>query len=199
MSKPKSESVWFEQVDTAFVELIQSKVYIENSVGELQSVPVSIRKPEEDFKIESYPRITLYVIGAERDNIRYFPDKLVVSRDYNEGITVQEDCAIPYKLKYQMDFWSTYQTQMNSMTRQWLGAFPDRDFNLRVLDMAGNERYCHVITKGNIQKSDLLDGDRRIYHSILTYDVWVELDERVPVTTPMVGGIEISVSHPNKE
>ena len=50
-----SESVWFEQVDTAFVSYLKSVVRF----GE-KSVPVSVRKPDEDFKIESYTSITLY-------------------------------------------------------------------------------------------------------------------------------------------
>ena len=198
MSIPISESVWYEQVDEALKDLIQSKIFIENSNNEVQPVPVSVRKPDEDFKEESYPRVTIYALSAKRDGIRYFPDKLVVSRDYENNTLVQEDCAVPFKLKYQLDFWSTLQLHMNSMTRQWLGAFPDRDFILNVKDTAGNERDCHVLMKGDIQKSDLHEGDKRIYHTILTYDILVELDERVPVTVPMVGDIETNVSRTNK-
>ena len=198
MSIPISESVWFEQVDTAFKELIQSKVFIKNSEGVIQPVPVFIRKPDEDFKREQYPCITLYNLSAKRDNIRYFPDKLVISRNYEEGTLVEEDCAIPFKLKYQMDFWSTLQFQMNDMTRQWLGSLPNRDFNLSVIDMSGNSRDCFVLLSGDLQKSDLLDGDKRLYHSILTYDIQVEIDERMPVVVPMVGDIDVDVSRTNK-
>ena len=55
-----SESVWFEQVDSALISLIQSTVSVYNSQGTLVPVPVKVRKPDEDFKIEEYPCITLY-------------------------------------------------------------------------------------------------------------------------------------------
>ena len=54
-----SESVWFEQVDTALINYIKGIVKLPNSNGVLTSVPVKIRKPDEDFKIEEYPCITL--------------------------------------------------------------------------------------------------------------------------------------------
>lgn len=181
-----SESVWFEQVDTAFVSYLKSVVRF----GE-KSVPVSVRKPDEDFKIESYPSITLYNLYSKRDEMRYFPDSVVVSQDINSATLVEEKSAIPYNLFYQLDFWSKSQSQMNDMTRMWLGANPDKCFNLDVKDMSGKDRSSFVLLTDDLKKSDMLDGTNRLFHSFLTYKVWVEIDENISVTKPMITGIEV--------
>ena len=192
-----SESVWFEQIDSALISLIQSTVSVYNSQGTLVPVPVKVRKPDEDFKIEEYPCITLYNLYSKRDEIRYYPDKNIVSRDVEHKTLELESSAIPYTLVYQIDFWSKLQIDMNSMTRQWLGSFPDRHFNLDVYDMAGNKRSSNVMLKDDLKKSDLLDGNERLFHSMLTYHIWVELDELPSATVPMVVEVSLKVNKTN--
>ena len=60
-----SESVWFEQVDTALIDYIKGIVKLPDASGVLTPVPVKVRKPDEDFKIEEYPCITLYNLYSE--------------------------------------------------------------------------------------------------------------------------------------
>lgn len=181
-----SESVWFEQVDTALIDYIKSVVKLPNSKGELVSVPVTVRKPDEDFKVESYPCITIYNLYSVRDEVRYYPDPVVVSRDTEGKTLVQEMAAIPYNLYYQIDFWSRLQSQMNDMTRLWIGHNPDRSFNLSLKDMSGNSRDSFVLLTDDLKKSDLLDGKDRTFHSMMTYRVWVEIDEKIQKVTPMI-------------
>lgn len=174
-----SESVWFEQVDTALINYIKGIVKLPNSNGVLTPVPVKIRKPDEDFKIEEYPCITLYNLYSVRDEERYFPDTVVVERDFDNHRLIEEKSAIPYSLFYQIDFWSRQQSQMNDMTRMWLGHHPDKCFNLPVKDLSGNNRDSFVLMTDDLKKSDFLTDTKRTFHSVLTYKVWVEIDERI--------------------
>ena len=174
-----SESVWFEQVDTALINYIKGIVKLPNSNGVLTPVPVKIRKPDEDFKIEEYPCITLYNLYSVRDEERYFPDTVVVERDFDNHKLIEEKSAIPYSLFYQIDFWSRQQSQMNDMTRMWLGHHPDKCFNLPVKDLSGNNRDSFVLRTDDLKKSDFLTDTKRTFHSVLTYKVWVEIDERI--------------------
>ena len=91
-----SESVWFEQVDTALINYINGIVKLPNKDNILTPIPVKIRKPDEDFKIEVYPCITLYNLYSVRDEVRYFPDKVVVERDYERNTLIEERGAIPF-------------------------------------------------------------------------------------------------------
>lgn len=174
-----SQSVWFEQVDTALINYIKGIVKLPNSNGVLTPVPVKVRKPDEDFKIEEYPCITLYNLYSKRDEERYFPDTVVVERDLDNNKIIEERSAIPYSLFYQIDFWSRHQSQMNDMTRMWLGHHPDRCFNLPVKDLSGNDRDSFVLMTDDLKKSDFLTDTKRTFHSVLTYRVWVEIDERI--------------------
>lgn len=183
---PTSESVWFEQVDTALIKYIQESVRLLNASKVLTPVPVKVRKPDEDFKIEEYPCITIYNLYSMRDEVRYCPDDVVVSRDTTKNTLIKEKPAIPYSLYYQIDFWARKQSQMNDMTRLWLGQHPDRCFNLPVKDISGNDRSCFVLMTDDLKKSDFLSGIQRTFHSMLTYRVWVEIDERIQSESHMV-------------
>lgn len=184
-----SESVWFEQVDIALIKHIQETVRLPNNHLVLTPVPVKVRKPDEDFKIEEYPCITIYNLYSLRDEVRYCPDDVVVARDSEANTLIKEKSAIPYSLYYQIDFWARNQSQMNDMTRMWLGYHPDRCFNLPVKDISGNDRSCFVLMTDDLKKSDFLSGIQRTFHSSLTYRVWVEIDEKLRSESPMVTAI----------
>lgn len=181
-----SESVWFEQVDTALIDYIRGIVKLPNANGILTPVPVKVRKPDEDFKIEEYPCITLYNLYSIRDEVRYCPDMTVVERNFDNNTMVLEKSAIPYSLYYQIDFWSLLQSQMNDMTRMWLGHHPDKGFNLPVKDLSGTPRDSFVLMTDDLKKSDFLTDNKRTFHSVLTYRVWVEIDEKIRVVESMV-------------
>lgn len=182
----RSESVWFEQVDIALVNYIKGIIRLPNEYTALVPVPVKIRKPDEDFKIEEYPCVTIYNLYSVRDEVRYFPDSVVVSRDHEHHKLIEEKGAIPYNLFYQIDFWARQQSQMNDMTRLWLGHHPDKSFNLPVRDMSHNQRDCFVMMVDDLRKSDFLTNNQRTFHSVLTYKVWVEIDERIRTERDMV-------------
>ena len=181
-----SGSVWFEQVDTALIDYIKGIVKLPDANGVLTPVPVKVRKPDEDFKIEEYPCITLYNLYSIRDNIRYYPDLVAVYKDpANHSVTLEKG-AVPYSLFYQIDFWSRLQSNMNDMTRLWLGNHPDGHFNLPVKDLSGNDRNSSVLMVDDLRKSDFLTETKRTFHSSLTYRVWVELDENIRIEGDLI-------------
>lgn len=175
-----SESVWFEQVDIAFKELLQKVIQIDRS-----PVKVVIRKPDDDFNEEDYPMVSIYNLYDRFSKIRYSPEPIIASKDVESNSLLLEDSALPYDLFYQIDFWATLQSDMNSMTRQWK-SFSKSWFNLDVSDMSGIARSCFVLSRNDFNKSDLMQNGKRLFHSFGTYKVQVELDEKVRNTVPMV-------------
>ena len=196
-----SESVWFEQVDTALIDYITDVVKLQDTHGNFVPVPVKIRKPDKDFMIEEYPSITLYNIYSQRDSIRYNPESVVTSRDVLRNKLIEEKNAIPYTLVYQLDFWSKLQKDMNDMTRQWLGHNPDKYINLPVKDVSGNDRNSFMLLTGNLVKRDYLKAKERTFNSSITYKIWVELDERIKVESDMVTKVSrkfVRIGNPSK-
>ena len=180
-----SETVWYEQIDKGLIELIKRIVKLRTVEGDLVSVPVFIRKPENDFIIDEYPCVTIYNLYTEFDKVRMDNRKVVVERDIPNNRLILEETSIPYSLYYQIDFWSKYQSEMNEMLMKWLGNV-SRDFNLEVQDMSGNSRSCYMLLKDNMKKSDILDGTERLYHSMTTYRIYVEIDENVRLKEYMI-------------
>ena len=69
-------SIWKEEVDTGLIDEIFNTVRVKNARGVL--VPLSskekqvlIRKPEEDFKPEKYPCVSIYNTGDEFSKKRH--------------------------------------------------------------------------------------------------------------------------------
>ena len=155
-----SANVWFEEVNTGLVEEIKNTVKVKDSHGVLTALGdenIVIRKPEEDFKIEVFPSVSIYNVTYKHDPLRYNPNPVVVSTDKENKIMTLEDPAVAFNLSYQLDFWAKYQTDMDSMTRTWLLKH-FRQFNLK----------------------------DRLFHSIVNLQIWVEIDDETRYNKPMV-------------
>ena len=187
-----SETVWFEQVDTALIDFISKGIKIGYS-----PIDVRVRKPDEDFKKEDYPLISLYNVYSKRDDFRRCFEPVPVEKNVETKTIVMEQAALPYNLFYQIDFWSLQQSQMNSMLMQWVSLTQGgKDFNLPVNDAGGNSRSCYCLCKDDFKKSDLVDGNKRIFHSFITYRIYVEIDENIRISEPMITDVGITT---NKE
>lgn len=171
-------TVWYDQIDAGLKNFIQSIVRLKNSEGVLVPVPVRVRKADEDFKQEDYPMVTIYNLSiSKRDEVRYYPFRVPRDIDIDKGKVNMERTAVPYSLMYQIDLWSTLQTDMNKMSALW-NFEANRDFNLPVYDSGGVLRYAHCLQKGNeIKKLDKLRDGSRVYCTSLTYRIWSEIDE----------------------
>ena len=196
-----SANVWFEQVDRGLMNEIRSCVKYLNKSGvptALNTNQIIVRKPEEDFKIETYPCVSIYNVGYYHDPIRYNPEPVVVSKDLENHVVTLEDSAVSFNLEYQLDFWAKYQTDMNEMTKTWLTKH-FRQFNLSVEDDGGVLRSCNCLIQGSVVKSDLVEGKERIFHSIIKYSIWVELDGENRYNKYIVAEREIDANEKEKE
>lgn len=188
-----SANVWFEEVNTGLIAELKRTVKIKNQQGSLVTLPdnaFTIRKPEKEFMFETLPCVSIYNKDYKHDALRYV-DNQPVKRSVNNGIATVEDIAVPFNLTYQIDFWSNFQSDMDVMTRTWLSTH-FRQFNLDVIDDGGNNRSCNVLMQGKIVKSDLIQGSDRIFHSILNYLIWVEIDDEIQYNVNTVNKINIT-------
>lgn len=182
-----SANVWFEEVDRALIVEVLKTVQTKSGVY-IPDKHVIVRKPDEDYKIEVFPCVSIYNTTSEFDYKRYkmYGDTRV-SVDEETSTAVYEKASVPYNLSYQLDFWAKKQTEMNVMLRTWLYQH-SRQFNLDVVDDGGTARNCNVKQSKALSKSDLLLEKQRLFHSIIFYDIWVEIDEELRYTTSIVKG-----------
>lgn len=189
-------SIWKEEVETGLIEEIFNTVRVKNSMGVLvpledKKKQVLIRKPEEDFKPEKYPCVSIYNTGDKFSPQRYNPTK--EKKRLPNGNFVLVDRAVPFDLTYQIDFWTKYQSDMNDMTREWL-KHHFRQFNLLVKDDSGEEVYVNCLMIGSPKKSDLMSGGKRLFHTIISYRIWVEIKDETQYNTNVATKVNIDVS-----
>ena len=191
-----SANVWFEEVNIGLLNEIKDTVRVRDANGVLVALDdkaLIVRKPEEDFKLEVFPCISIYNVGNKFDPLRYNPAPVNIGKDENLKVVVLEDPAVPFILDYQIDFWAKYQTDRDYMLRTWLLKH-FRQFNIRVLDDGGTFRTCNCLTDGSVTKSDLVLNNERLFHSIIKLRIWVELDEETRYNKPMVVKRSIDVN-----
>lgn len=168
-------SAWFEQVDRAWIELIKRIVTLPDV-----SINVFVRVPDKDFKVEKYPSISIYGLYTQFDEDRYYPTQNHVEVDRDLGLSYTTEKSKPFKLNYQIDFWSLFKTDMNAMSAQWLSKFAHH-FNMPIVDASGEERTLFVKNRESYTPRDYFEKKERIFHSTITYQVWGDLDLQVPV------------------
>lgn len=176
-----SANVWFEEVNKGLIVEIKNTIKIIDATGfpvALSDDSIVVRKPEEDFKVEKYPCVSIYNLNYGHDPFRYNPSPVVVQRNVEQNTVTLEDSAVPFNLLYQLDLWAEYQTDMDYMTKTWLKKH-FRQFNLPVIDDGGVKRECNCLMKGSVQKADLVLNGERLYHSIIKLLIWVELDDEM--------------------
>ena len=183
-----SANVWFEEVNTGLLKELRDTIRVKDANGDLIALSdrsFVIRKPEEDFKFETFPCVSIYNLDYKHEPVRYNPEPVRVGEDRENKQVIFEEPATPFNLTYQIDFWAKYQTDMDYMTRTWLMKH-FRQFNLPVADDGGVERTCNCLIQGSVVKSDLVSGGERLFHSIVKYQIWVELDNETRYNKPMV-------------
>lgn len=189
-----SANVWFEEVNTGLLNELKSTIRVKDANGVLVALKDKsfvIRKPEEDFKIEVYPCVSIYNISNHHSPIRYNPAPVKVGEDKENNIVILEDPAVPFDLEVQIDFWTKYQEDRDCMLKTWLPKH-FRQFNLKVVDDGGVERSCNCLVKGKVVNSDLVLKGERLFHSLTKLQIWVELDNETRYNNPMVVSIGVN-------
>lgn len=192
----QSAIAWFEDVDIALLKEIRDSVYyIKNGKRvQLPEKNVIVRKPEEDYKIEVYPCVSIYNLSYSLDRQTYYQYAKrgkTTTPSEKEGVagTVSyHGDNIPFKLQYQIDFWARYQSDINEMTKSWLTGHV-RQFNLPIESDEGFS--CNCIQEGNVTKADMLAGLERAFHTIISYSIWVEIEDERVYTKFRVEGVTL--------
>lgn len=183
-----SANVWFEEVERGLKEEILRTVEYLTPAGVKEPVSnemVFVRDPEEDLREEEIPCVTITPIMNRFDPKRYNPNPVVISRDTKNNTVHMQESAVPFNLTYQIDFWSRYREDMNIMTSSWIKKH-FRQFNLPVVDDGGVVRSSNALIYENMRPVDLMRNQKRLYHSIISYVIWVELDDEVGYNVSMV-------------
>lgn len=153
---------------------------------------VWIRDPQEELREESYPCVTVSSLYDRFDALRWSYNASILGVDKVRNVVIMQEPSQPFDLTYQIDFWARYKEDMNLMTMTWLQGHP-RSFNLDVTDDGGEKRSCNVYQDGRIRPMDLFTSKKRLYHTVISYVIWVELDRNEDYTMPMVAEIEAVV------
>jgi hypothetical protein len=189
-----SANVWSEEVERGLKQEILNTVFYLTDTGikaPLTEDMVFVRDPEEDLREEQIPCVTITPLYNRFDARRYNPNPVIMSRNEEENLLTMQDSAVPFNLFYQIDFWSRYKEDINLMTSTWLRKH-FRQFNLKVVDDGGTERSSNVIVNESLRESDLLKNQKRLFHSIISYVIWVELDDEVGYNVHMVAERNLS-------
>lgn len=186
-------NVWLEEVEKGLKKEILSSVTHLNNIGKRVSLTdeqVWVRDPEEEFREESYPCVTITYIDSQYDPRRWSIEPIKIREDKKNNVVVMQDPSVPYNLIYQIDFWARYKEDINELTKTWFQKH-NRAFNLTVVDDGGVKRSCNVNQYENPKTADLIRVGKRLYHTIVSYIIWVELDENLDYNIPMVAVVDI--------
>lgn len=189
------ENVWEEELCTGLIDELKK------SLGNLcpSDSAFFVRKPEEDFKFEVFPCVSVYLKEYKFDPQRYCDVPDMVDKTADKKFAILEDQAIPFNFNVQIDFWTRYQKDRDTLVKTWLNTGHFKQFILPVYDDGGEKRYANAFINGSIKKVDLLDGNKRIFHSIVEYTIWVELDSGLRYNKAMVNTINIDSNPEERE
>lgn len=182
-----NQSLWYEQIDGALIEFISDNI-------KLDGVPahVFVRKPEEEFDKITFPCVTIYNLSTKPHQSR--EDVVFGSLDSRdtEGNTISYKAApVLYEHVYQLDFWARFQSQMNEMTYQWFSKV-EKDANVSAQTQSGTSVTFYLVQERGLQKSDLISGKERLFHSFLSYTVFADIDTQEIETIPMIKEVEVT-------
>jgi len=147
-------------------------------------VPVHIAPPEEEFKEEIYPAISIFMLdmssNLERDDVdnilENFSTSDVEVRNFPEA----------FDLNYEFQIYSLYQANLDDILGQVLTRLPAFSY-IRF----GGETYN--VEMVNFRNADIL-GEKRILRKILGYSIETEMISPVPVTKKLAKTAIIEIS-----
>ena len=190
-------TIWYEEVDKGFVnEILKCIKCIDRTTGEPVAIPLDniiLTKPEDDYKDEVYPSVHITHLFESHDKIRYNPNQQMISKNFEKNMAQMKDSPVPFSLFFQLDFYSKYQTEINTMTASWLKKH-FRQFNLEVVDSDGDIVTINVMVNETMKSADFLEGYERIYRRIISYRIWVELDDKIVYNVPMVKEVSVNTN-----
>ena len=172
----RSHTVWNREIFEGFMSLLH-KIYGDK-------LPVHVKKPDEDFKVESYPCVILQVTNYKFSIDRWYKyDEYMVARDTENFLGVVDKTPLPFDISLQMDFYSKTQTELESMTVAWLFRFR-RDLLLHVKckgwEKDGDTDFeddVLVLQEGVAKRMDEVQYSDRLFRACYNFNVHGKIEE----------------------
>ena len=181
-----SETIWKAEAEAGLVAFIQQYVVVGG-----KPVKASVRLPDEDLKDEQFPCVTVFnLFDAPNERRRQYSrfEPCLVGRDLAKGEAELAKQPAPVDARYQIDFWSRSNRQMNEMTETWM-EMCEGYFNLDCLDVSGNLRSIFCRQVGNLRPG-LQGHDQarrvRVFNKSVDYRIWLEIFGRDTRKVPLV-------------
>ena len=187
--------VWYEHIDTSLKEEIQRYIKV-RTVDGTETIPVHffIRRPDDDFRIETYPSVSIYNIFTKLADYRQnqYENENTPIKDVVERKHITQAMDVPFDAFYQIDFWAVTNEDMNNMTNAWIRSHPFRQFNLKVLNGADKEEYVHMVQTEGWLKNDFFKYNR-IFNQSLRYKIQAYVDPKKNIVEPLITKIQTDV------
>lgn len=182
-----SDTIWHREIAKGFQDLFPKVI---------GKYPVIVRKPDEDFKVESYPVVSLQFLYEQFNTLRNFnKDYVYVKQDREKYEGTFEKPPLTYDLNIQVDFMTKLQSDLDSMTIKWL-AFQQRDFNLSVTTNGGLFDTVHVMPSGNPKRMDEVFREERIMRCCYNYKVYGRINEHTGrVLIPLLRTVTVNTKN----
>ena len=184
-SEAVDKSLWFEQIDRALLTTFKNHYANVFCTKEIQC---AIRTPEKEFKHSDCPCISIFCASVEDDKDRML-SKMQRTLTINNSLYLCEESK-PKSLIYNIEFWSSYQTDMIKMTLDFEAFLKTRV--IKALNASGEEVPCYYETIKDIIRSDVVKEGKRLFHSTAIISVKGEIDKFIPQKTQTPSVIQIS-------
>ena len=178
--------------DEALKTLLQG-ITVSDGGNALRNVAVYYGQPDKDLRQQSYPYITLDLVGVREDterahrgvvNLAYAPEGYTPNRDTDGSINQPIDFPIPVDLIYQVSTWSRQPRHDRQIMAKLFapGRLPFRFGQLPVPQDGTNRRLDML----GFSKRDTTEGGKRLFSNVYNIRISAEL-----FTTQLTGVYQV--------
>lgn len=193
MDNVVSDTIWNREILKGFIDLLKEKF-----AGKFSKFKVIARKPDEDFKLETYPCAVLQITNSRFSVDRYYKkESYVVSKDIENNRGIVDKPPLTYDINLQLDFYANKENDLDTLEITWLSYFR-RDFNLQVKTRGGNDDDVHVMPDVGVSKRlDEMDGKDRLFRRCFNYKVYGRIEEHDRRDIPLVKVVKVQTKKLN--
>lgn len=167
--------------DAALKTLLQG-ITVSDAGSSTRPVPVYYGQPDKDIRQQSYPYITLDLIGVREDyerahrgyvDLTYVPEGVTVERDADNNIITQTSFPIPVDLIYQVSTWARQPRHDRQIMAKLFapGRLPLRFGQLPIPEDGTNRRLDML----GFSKRDTTEGGKRLFSNVYNIRISAEL------------------------
>lgn len=178
--------------DEALKTLLQG-ITVSDGGNALRNVAVYYGQPDKDLRQQSYPYITLDLVGVREDterahrgvvNLTYAPEGYTPNRDTDGSINQPIDFPIPVDLIYQVSTWSRQPRHDRQIMAKLFapGRLPFR-FGQLPIPQDGTNRRLDML---GFSKRDTTEGGKRLFSNVYNIRISAEL-----FTTQLTGVYQV--------